>query len=158
MRRIVAIIAATCALVALASPVAAAKPDRHPENLEGFVLTGACEFDVQLDILRDRSYAMDFYDQDGNLVRTQYFGSIVIRATNVETDASVDLNIGGPARDAYNADGTITTTFLGLGLPLITDNNLTRGRFEFTFSAGFEELLSVGKSAGFTEDFCALID
>ena len=40
MRRIVAIIAAACALVALASPVAAAKPDRHPENLEGFVLAG----------------------------------------------------------------------------------------------------------------------
>ena len=50
----------------------------------------------------------------------------------------------------YNDDGTVTLVFLGRGIPLLTDSNLTRGRFEFIFSGDFEEFLGVGKSAGFT--------
>ena len=85
LRRIVAVIAAACALAALASPVSAVKPDRYPGSLEPFVAEGLCAFDVQFDIPLERSFAMDFFDRDGNLVRTNYFGTIIIRATNLET-------------------------------------------------------------------------
>jgi hypothetical protein len=57
----------------------------------------------------------------------------------------------------YNADGTITVTFLGLGLPLITNSDATKGNFSFVFSAGFEELLATPKAAGFSWDICPLL-
>lgn len=157
MRRALALLLSLTALVGLATPVGAVKPDRYPDNLEGFLLEGLCGFDVQLDILRDRSKVIDFYDQAGNLVRTQYSGSIVIRLTNVDSGASVDLNVGGPASDVYNDDGTVTSTFRGAGLPLITDTNLTHGNFAFTFSSDFSELLGTPKAAGHTEDTCEML-
>ncbi|MEX1073085.1 MAG: hypothetical protein WED86_05240 [Chloroflexota bacterium] len=158
MSRILRIIGISLAgTVLLASTAAAAKPDRYASNLEGFVLSGVCDFDIQLDILVDRAYETDFYDRNGNLVRSQYAGSIWIRLTNVDTDQSIVLNVGGPASDVYNADGTITTTFLGLGLPLITNSDATKGNFQFVFSAGFEELLDTPLAAGVSWDICPLL-
>lgn len=157
MRRLIPLILALGALAALTAPAAAAKPDRYASPIDGFVIEGLCAFDVQLDVLVDRAHVTDFYDQDGNLVRTLYNGSIRIRVTNLETNASADLNVGGPGSDVYNADGTVTTTFLGLGIPLLTDSNLTRGRFEFLFSADFSEVVATG-SSGFTEDLCEVLD
>jgi hypothetical protein len=158
MSRILRVIGITLvATMLLASTAAAAKPDRYPSNLEGFVLTGICDFDIQLDILVDRAHAIDFYDRDGNLVRTVYYGSIWIRMTNVETDESVVMNVGGPASDVYSDDGTITTTFLGLGLPLITNSDATKGNFSFLFSADFEEVLDTPKAAGFSWDICPML-
>jgi hypothetical protein len=157
MRRLIAILVAMAALAAFVTPAAAVQPTRTPENLEAFLFEGLCGFDVQLDVLVDRSYAVDYYDRDGNLVRTQYHGSIVLRLTNTDTGSSLDLNVGGPARDTYNPDGTITTVFLGLGLPLATNTNATRGRFEFTYSADFSEVIGVGDAHGFTEDICPML-
>ncbi|MEP7040608.1 MAG: hypothetical protein ABI864_03440 [Chloroflexota bacterium] len=158
MSRIVRIIGISLAgTVLLASTAAAAKPDRYSSNLEGFVLSGVCAFDIQLDILIDRSHEIDFYDRNGNLLRSQYNGSIWISMTNVETGQSIVLNVGGPASDVYNADGTITTTFLGLGLPLITNSDATKGNFQFVFSAGFENLLDTPVAAGVSWDICPLL-
>ena len=156
MRRLIPLILALGALAAFVPPTAAAKPDRNASPIDGFVIEGLCEFDVQLDILVDRFHATDFYDRDGNLVRTIYNGSIRIRVTNLETNVSVDLNVGGPGIDVYNADGTVTSTFLGLGIPLLTDSNLTRGRFEFLFSADFSEVIAT-QSSGFTQDLCEVL-
>ena len=129
MRRLIAILVAMAGLAAFVTPAAAVQPTRTPENLEGFLFEGLCGFDVQdFDVLVDRSYAVDYYDRHGNLLRTQYHGSIVIRLTNTDTGSSIDLNVGGPARDTYNADGTITTVFLGLGWPLATNTDATRGQ------------------------------
>ncbi len=85
MRRLIAILVAMAALAAFVTPAAAVPPTRTPANLEGFLLEGLCGFDVQLDVLVDRSYAVDYYDRHGNLLRTQYHGSIVIRLTNTDT-------------------------------------------------------------------------
>lgn len=157
MRRLIPLVLAIAALVAFAAPAAAVKPDRYPLLYEDLVLEGLCTFDVGIEILVDRTMGTDFYDQDGNLRRTHYSGSLWIRATNLETSAAVDLQISGPASDVYNADGTVTTTFLGRGLPLFTDSNLTRGRFEFLFSADFSEV-TVTQASGFTQDLCSLIN
>ncbi len=157
MRRLIAILVAMAALAAFVTPAAAVQPTRTPGNLEGFLLEGLCGFDVQLDSIVDRSYAVDYYDRNGNLLRTQYHGSIVVRLTNTDTGSSIDLNVGGPARDTYNPDGTITTVFLGLGLPLVTNTNATRGRFEFTFSPDFSEVISVGDAHGFSKDICPML-
>jgi len=159
MRRMSAIVLAVCAMALIASPAAAVKPDRYAEDLQDFVLEGVCAFDMQVHIVLDRSMAVDFYDRQGNLVRTQYHGSIVIQLINLETDASVDLNVGGPARDTYNSDGTVTTAFMGLGLPLATDSNATRGRFEFVYAdATFSEVIGTPKASGFTQDICAMLE
>ena len=157
MRRLIAILVAMAGLAAFVTPAAAVQPTRTPENLEGFLFEGLCGFDVQLDVLVDRSYAVDYYDRHGNLLRTQYHGSIVIRLTNTDNGSSIELNVGGPARDTYNADGTITTVFLGLGWPLATNTDATHGRFEFTYSADFSEVIGVGDAHGFSQDVCPML-
>ena len=157
MQRFLSLLVAVCAALAVATPVAAVKPDRYPGEIEGFVIEDACTFDVQFDVLLDRSRITDFYDQDGNLVRTQYNGSIVIRLTNLTTNESIDANVGGPGSDRYNDDGTVTLTFLGRSIPLLTDSSLTRGNFAFVFNADFTEIVAVPKATGFTEDMCVLL-
>jgi hypothetical protein len=157
MRRFLSPLLATAVLMLAAAPVLAVPPDRYASDLQDFELSGLCEFDVGFEILVDRFHATDFYDQDGNLVRTNYNGSIRIRVTNLsDPDTWVDLNVGGPGRDIYNDDGTVTALYLGLGIPLLTDSNLTRGYFEFVFSADFSEVTATA-SHGFTEDLCALL-
>jgi hypothetical protein len=157
MRRLIPLVLALGALVALAAPAAAVKPDRYATPYDDLLLEGLCTFDVHIEITLDRAHAIDFYDQDGNLVRTVFSGSLGIRVTNVDTEAAVDLNVGGPAISEYHADGTSTMTFLGLGLPLLTDSNLTRGRFSFVFSADGSEV-SATFASGFTQDLCALLE
>lgn len=157
MRRYLSLVLATAALMLTTAPVLAVPPDRSAGGLEDFDISGLCEFDVRFEILVDRTRVTDFFDQDGNLVRTNYAGSILIRVTNLsDPDSSAVLNVGGPGRDVYNADGTVTTTYLGLGVPLLTDSNLTRGYFEFVWSADFSEVTATA-SHGFTEDLCAVL-
>ena len=159
MRRYLSLVLATAALMLATAPVLAVPPDRYPGDLQDFDIGAGdlCEFAVGFEFLVDRTRITDFYDQDGNLVRTNYAGSIWIRVTNLsDPDSSVVLNVGGPGRDIYNADGTVTATYLGLGLPLLTDSNVTRGYFEFVFSADFSEVTATA-ARGFTQDLCALL-
>jgi len=159
MRRYLSLVLATAALMLATAPVLAVPPDRYPGDLQDFEIGAGdlCEFAVGFEILVDRTRITDFYDQDGNLVRTNFTGSIWIRVTNLsDADSSVILNVGGPGRDIYNADGTVTSTYLGLGVPLLTDSNLTRGYFEFVFSADFSEVTATA-ARGFTQDLCALL-
>jgi hypothetical protein len=162
MRRFFTSLVAACALAAMASPAAAVPPDRYPGALEDFVLSGICPFGVDVEILVDKTTATDFYDQDGNLVRTNYHGRIVIRLTNLaDPDVWIEAKVGGPGRDVYNADGTVTLVYLGRSIPIIagsaTETMLTRGNFQYVFSGDFETLLSEPKAAGHTVDFCALL-
>ena len=162
MRRFVPFLLAAAALAAIAAPVAAVPPDRYPGDLEGFVLEGICAFDVDIEILVDETTATDFFDQDGILVRTLYHGRIVIRLTNLEDpDMSIVTSIGGPGRDVYNDDGTVTLTYLGRSAPIIggseTATMLTRGNFQYVFSGDFSTLLAEPIAAGHQQDFCALL-
>jgi hypothetical protein len=157
MRRFLAPLLATAALMLASAPALAVPPDQYPGDLQDLEVSGLCSFDVGIEIIVDRTRTTDFYDQDGNLIRTNFTGSIGIIATNLsDPDHSVALNIGGPGRQIYNADGTVTLTFLGLSLPIVTDSNLTRGYFQFVFSADFTEA-SATAAHGFTEDLCELL-
>jgi hypothetical protein len=157
MRRFLSPLLATAALMLATAPVLAVPPDRYPGDLQDFEVSGLCEFDLGFEILVDRTRITDFYDQDGNLVRTNYAGSIWIRVTNLsDPETSIVVNVGGPGKDIYNADGTVTALYLGLGVPVLTDSNLTRGYFEFVFSADFSEVTAT-VSHGFTEDLCVLL-
>lgn len=157
MKRARGVVLAAALLLALASPTAAAQPDRYPIPTDPFVLEGLCEFDVALGVLADKYHETDFYDAEGNLVKSLFNGRLVITLTNLSSGASIEANVGGPGRDVYNADGTVTSIYLGRSIPLITDTNFTRGRFVFVFDSSFEELLEVTMEAGFTEDMCVLL-
>lgn len=155
MRRLASILIATTLLAVLAAPAAAVKPDT--ETPEPFLIEGLCSFDVQLDFTAYRAKTKDFFDRDGNLVRTHYSGTIMITLTNLTSGRSIDANVGGPGFDYYNADGTITAVYLGRGIPLLTDSSLTAGRFEFLMNGDFTEVLAVPTANGKTWDFCELL-
>lgn len=159
MRRYLSIVLAAATLMLAATPALAVPPDHQDGHLEDFDIGAGdlCEFAVRFEILVDRTRSTDFYDREGNLVRTNYAGSIIARVTNLsDPDSWVDINVGGPGRDIYNADGTITSLYLGVGIPLLTDSNLTRGYFEFVWSADFSEVTATA-ARGFTQDLCALL-
>ena len=162
MRRFSSTFLAALAIITFASPVAAVPPDRYPGALEDFVLSGICAFDVDVEILVDKTTATDFFDTAGNLVRTNYHGRIVIRLTNLDDpEQSFEVKVGGPGRDVYNADGTVTLVYLGRSIPTLagtaTATMLTRGNFQYVFSGDFATLLSEPKAAGQTMDFCSLL-
>ena len=162
MRRFVSTILASFAVAAIASPAAAVPPDRYPGGLEDFVLSGVCAFDVHVEIVVDETTATDFFDQDGNLVRTNYHGRIVVRLTNLDDpERSIVAKVGGPGRDVYNADGTVTLVYLGRSIPTLagtaTATMLTFGNFQYDFSGDFETLISEPAAAGRTVDFCSLL-
>jgi hypothetical protein len=145
-----------------ASPALAVPPDHYPGELEDFVLEGICAFDVDVEIVVDKTAATDFFDQEGNLVRTNYHGRIVIRMTNLSApEMSMLVSVGGPGRDVYNDDGTVTLVYLGNSIPIIfgseTATKLTRGNFQYVFSGDFETLLAEPKAAGHQADFCAML-
>lgn len=157
MRRFISLVIATAALMLASTPALAVPPDRHAGDLQDFEVSGLCAFDMGFEILVDRTRSTDFYDRHGNLVRTNYAGSIIIRVTNLSApEHSIEANVGGPGRDIYNADGTVTALYLGVGVPLLTDANLTRGYFEFVFSADFSEVTATA-ARGFTADLCELL-
>jgi hypothetical protein len=76
------------------TPVA---PSRMPVEVpETFLIEDACPFPVELTFLTNKEVATTFYDRDGNVVRTLTTGALKVRATNLETGKSIDLNISGP--------------------------------------------------------------
>jgi hypothetical protein len=81
---------------------------------EPIVLVGFCPFDVQLDVTVDNTKTIE--TRGGIFITT---GALKARLTNLESLATVDLNVPGPGRVVSNADGT-TAYYSGpwlLGVP-----------------------------------------
>jgi hypothetical protein len=161
MHRIATLLFVLVAIAASATPVAAAKPSRDPIVIPPeFLIFGAgqaCAFPIHIEILVNREYIKTWTDADGNPIRDQINGSLWIRIFNDLTDASVDLNVGGPGRDLYNPDGSLTQVFLGHGLPIFEGIFYgTIGYYAFDLNADFS-LDEVGAAHGRTLDVCAMI-
>jgi hypothetical protein len=109
MRRIVVLLCAGVILVAAPAGAASARPTREYLPLPPqIVLEGVCPFDIVADILVNREYAITFSDANGDPVRTITTGSLVVRLTNAENDASEVYNISGPGETIYHEDGSTT--------------------------------------------------
>jgi len=102
------LIAGTATLL-LAATVSAAKPTREflpaPED---FVIPGGedvCAFDVNIHVDMNNEYVTDWVTVDGQLVMEIITGALKLTVTNLETDASIALNIPGPFHLRLDADG-----------------------------------------------------
>jgi hypothetical protein len=97
-------------LVAMAAPVAAAKPDRSFAEAGDILVSGFCDFDVVEHPLANNEYFTTFFDRDGNVTRTQVTGRLVLELINLETGRSIVVNASGPGRFVDDADGTTVHT------------------------------------------------
>lgn len=103
------------ALAVVLQPVLAAGPVR--EKLD-FPPTGSfdgiCDFSVGYAIVQNNEYTLTYVDASSNPVRLLTQGRLVVTFTNASnTSHSVTLNVSGPGWTTYNADGSLTITFLG---------------------------------------------
>ena len=162
MRRPVTALILALLLAAVALPAAAAKPDRVPVEIpEEFLVFDAgtaCAFPMHIEILLNREYVKSWFDAEGNSIRDQTNGSLRIRVFNDLTDESVDLNVGGPGRNLYRADGTVEQLFLGRGLPIFEGVFYgTLGLHSFLVNGDDFSLIEVGRAHGQILDVCAML-
>ena len=123
-RTFVAIVALSLTAVALgivgAGP-SVANNDPHRVFLPGAPLdlpAGFCSFPTHYDVVANNEYGKFTTLADGT-VRLHETGTLKVRVTNVDTDASVLLNASGPGTVTFHPDGT--TTVVGNGHWLITN-------------------------------------
>lgn len=162
MKRIAIVLLVLVAMAAIASPVAAAKPSRDPleipEEFLVFPAGTACEFPVHAEILLNREYIKTWTDADGNPTRDQINGSLRVRLVNDLTGDFVDLNVGGPGRDLYHGDGTMTVVFLGRSLPIFEGVFYgTLGFHSFEVNVADFSLIEIGEDHGQIINVCAMI-
>ena len=115
MRRARAILIASLACLALASPAAAAKPQMervvlNDIGLQDDFLTDACGFDVFFDGTGQAIFR-EFTDSEGNLLRELNNFGVHVRVYSEW--GSVSLVDVGVDRVTYNADGSITQVIIG---------------------------------------------
>lgn len=153
-------LAALTVALALPSLAAAAKPLKDDVHMTPhFVLPAgaACEFDMSVDVQANGEKYKLWLDRHGDLERGLLTGRLVLELTNLETDASVVLNVSGPGHDRFNADGTIDTAYTGRGLPFFEGVfYLSVGRDEFVVSEDWE-MLEHGRTSGQALDICGML-
>ena len=151
MRRIIALLVATLALLLSAAPASAIAPERtRLEPLE-FTISGSCSFDVHYEELRVSGHALTFFDRNGDFSKAIISGNWIIRLTNVETGESLRLNISGQfyIRDSFVAHGR-NLLFHVVPEPIMV---LAVGNADVDLAAG----LSVSRSRGRLIDICAIL-
>src|SRR5262245_9237548 len=93
--------------------VTATPPSRQFNQLNAFTISGACPFDVYLDLLANKEYITTLVDQAGNPTAIITTGVLKISLTNVDNHKSIDLNISGPGKVVTHPDGSLTQTTYG---------------------------------------------
>lgn len=88
------------------TPAFAPPPSHNPADYD-LVLTGVCADPVGIKILSDGEKTKDFFDQDGNLVKSLTTGTLKVQVVDLNTLDNLVLNISGP--QVTNPDGTSVT-------------------------------------------------
>jgi hypothetical protein len=88
------------------APASAPPPSSNPADYD-LVLTDVCEDPVGIKILTNKEKTRDFFDKDGNLVRSLTTGALKVQVVNLDTLDSLVLNVPGP--QVVDANGTATT-------------------------------------------------
>jgi len=103
LRLAVSAITVAVAAMLIAPSSAAANDDPHRifwESAPYDLPAGVCDFPVHLAFPVDREYAHVSELADGSTVFV-VTGSWVVAVTNLETDETKELNVGGPARSSF---------------------------------------------------------
>ena len=152
MRRAVAALTCTIALVVLA-PAASATPPIHTRpgvtEFDLFV-EGVCEFDVAVHV-RQRLTVTFFVDSEGNVIGGHVTGPIVAWVTNLDSGTTIRQVIPGPAffdPDGFLLRGTGPWAFL-----FTVEGDVINAWGHITFD---EQGLVVGVR-GRTQSFCGAL-
>jgi hypothetical protein len=135
-------------------PTRAFAPIPSPIDLPAGVF---CTFDVRVDILTNQEYAITFPADANGDVRQIITGRLIVSLTNVDSGASVVLNISGPGHLVYHSDGSLTDGFGGRSLPIQPGAALvlTSGRVIQEFAADGRSIL--GPVNGHSVDECVAL-
>src|SRR5512132_4294344 len=121
-RLLVLAFTAVVALAAVVTPASGVRPERSPSlppppaTLPAGVI---CPFELTIETIVINQVVTTFFDQSGNVTRQLFTGNFVVRLTNEETDASIELNVSGPGKLEFNPDGTLLGEARGLLLLLL---------------------------------------
>jgi hypothetical protein len=136
------------AVLIAATAAFAAPPTREPLVLEDFVAENVCPFPVLIEATANKEF-VTFFD-DGRILVT---GKLFVLLTNVETSASLELNVSGPV--------TVTETEVirGRGLLILFPEDtggpglvLTSGRVVLV--RGEDGFIANATTKGRTVDVC----
>ena len=159
MKRVIAILLGVV-LALLSAPAASAdKPVREFLPAGDFTLTGVCPFPVGVEVITNNEFITTF--SDGRQLVT---GTLKVRATNLDSDESLDLNISGPGVITENSDGSVTIEAHGSWLLWFFPGDLgpgspgrlfvNNGHFVQTFSSAG---VTIDRQTGSQEDLCAAL-
>ena len=99
-----------------ATPVIPANSKWEPYRTSGFTAPAGllCEFPLASEPLIDeeRVAVLDTFD-DGSPRKELYMGDLRVRYTNLDTGATVEVDLGGIAFVEYGADGSYVMTSIG---------------------------------------------
>jgi hypothetical protein len=160
MRRGVLTLCAVLSALAVAPTAGADKPVKFPTPAEDFTITGACSFDVGVEFLTNKSFAIVF--DNGVTISA---GSLEVRLTN-ESDPSksIEVNISGPGKFAPTADGGFVVEARGPWLFFFTPGELGPGSPGMLVLTRGQAILAVDGSgnasftpAANTTDLCAAL-
>jgi hypothetical protein len=151
MRRIIALLVATLALLISAAPASAIAPERTRLEPAEFTISGSCSFDVHYEELRVSGHALTFFNRNGDFAKAVISGNFIVRLTNVETGESLRLNISGQffIREGFAAHGR-NLLFAPIPEPLLA---LSVGNSDVDLSEG----LAVSRTRGRLTDVCAIL-
>jgi hypothetical protein len=159
MRRVTVVLLAAFVGVSV-TPTSAAGPIHIKlEPTANFVVTGACTFGYNLTEVRVHGNLLDFLDKAGEFKRTIIAGNFVVKATNLETDRSLTLNISGQFVITPNPDNSLTFAAHGRNLFFTVDPEpftvLHKGRAVLTATPSGELLALVfNELSGQSVDIC----
>ncbi len=160
-RRSLALLAVPVLVLALASPVAASKPDRQPLELPPEFDFGAgevCSFAVHVEFLVNREKVTTFHNRAGDIVRVQTTGSLVVRLSPVDDpDTSITVNISGPSRHVFRPDGTSTLTYAGRSISLYPPGTLVFTAGQAVVELNADGLFASVTNIGFEADLCTAL-
>ena len=159
MHRKLVVVAVVGLFAALIVPAAiAGQPTIQRIPYEDHFVSESCGFPVQNDVT---GTAIDISrtDELGNVLSIQAGPQFKQTMTNLVTGKSIVVNISGPAKVTYGADGTVTQVGTGNWTWMVVDPNtrepgtfLTRGRYVFTrYPSGVRTFTLTGT----TIDLCA---
>jgi hypothetical protein len=159
MRRVTVVLLAAFVWCSVTPTSAAGPMHIKLEPSPSFVVAGACTFSVDFTELRVHGNLLDFLDTAGEFKKTIIAGNFVVKATNLETDRALTLNISGQFVFTPNPDNSLTLAAHGRNLFFTVDPEpfvvFHRGRAVLTATASGELLALVfNELSGQSIDIC----
>jgi hypothetical protein len=109
MRRLSFVLGSLLLVLALAAPASAATVDRYPLTFDFIFVDFGCGFEVDATVTINKEFETDFYDNDGNLVRSVVTGHQVGTFVNPANGKSIVENTSSSAHYDYVHDKFVLT-------------------------------------------------